>query len=503
MEYSLDNEDQDLNYYLGLKESLPKTYVLRNKKIENRLDFYYYNPKFQALEKLLLKIKTHRTLSDLEKSNLIIPTSRNIVPADSPDSLFSYISISNVDVKDDIGTIVDYDTFRGDQAPSRARQLIKEGDFIISTVRPTRGAVFLATKSHNNFVCSTGFAILRIDKSLNSNYIAEIFRSDYVIDQIERMQAGTEYPAINKKSDLRKIILMIPDKSKQDSIVDRIEKIKLKRAKLLYDARRLEENTKNEFLETRNLLFDSILAKNNHSDNLKDKIYVVKRVALRDRIDHEWYRPRHYNVENRLLNTKSVKKIKEIRKKIRYGVSISADYFTSGIQFLRIENISNENLNLDDIKFISEDMENKVKSSYLEEGDILISRSGTIGIAIVIPKSIGRLSFGSYILRLTLKDKNEVNPIYVSEFINSYFGRIQIERNTTGSNQLNITIPALESMLIPIPRKEIQNEIAQEIIKAREKLKTENEQVRVMRLEAEKILRDERRNIIFWQQVTN
>lgn len=503
MEHSLDNEDQDLNYYLKLKESLPKTYVLRNKKIENRLDFYYYNPKFQALEKLLLKVQTHKTLSELEKSKLIIPASEKIDPSNSPNSLFSYISISSVDVKDDIGTIVDYDTFTGDQAPSRARQLIKEGDLIISTVRPTRGAVFLATKSQNDFVCTTGFVILRIDKSLNSNYIAEIFRSDYVIDQIERMQAGTEYPAINKKSDIRKIILMVPEKSKQDSIVDRIEKIKSKRAKLLNDARKLEEDTKNEFLKTRNSLFDSILVKNDHSDDLRDKVYVVKRVALRDRIDHEWYRPKHYKLENRLLNTKSVKKIKEIRKKIRYGISISADYFTSGIQFLRIENISNENLNLDDIKFISEDMENKVKSSYLEEGDILISRSGTIGIAIVIPKGMGRLSFGSYILRLTLKDKNEVNPVYVSEFINSYFGKMQIERNTTGSNQLNITIPALESLLIPIPSKEIQNKIAQKIIRAREKLKTDNEQVRIMRLEAEKILRDERRSIIFWQSVTN
>ena len=47
------------------------------------------------------------------------------------------------------------------EAPSRAKRLVREGDTVLSTVRPNRRSMFFVSSAEPDLVVSTGFAVLR------------------------------------------------------------------------------------------------------------------------------------------------------------------------------------------------------------------------------------------------------------------------------------------------------------------------------------------------------
>jgi len=76
----------------------------------------------------------------------------------------------------------------------------------------------------------------------------------------------------------------------------------------------------------------------------------------------------------------------------------------------------------------------------------LISRSGTLGLTILIGKDLSDSIFGSYFIRI--RPKTKVNHEYLAFYLNSFFGRMQVEQISTGAIQTNLTIPAIENMLV-------------------------------------------------------
>ena len=88
------------------------------------------------------------------------------------DFLIKYIEISNVNSmgiisKDDIREL----TF--DEAPSRAKRIINNGDTIVSSVRPNLQAVAYINEKDTNLICSTGFFTNKIiwNEKHDSKYI--------------------------------------------------------------------------------------------------------------------------------------------------------------------------------------------------------------------------------------------------------------------------------------------------------------------------------------------
>lgn len=90
------------------------------------------------------------------------------------------------------------------EAPSRARRIVKNGDVLMSTVRPNLKAFAYCNISEGNYVASTGFAVLRAVKGNDPQYILYSILSDDVARQIDSYMVGSNYPAINS-SDVRRL----------------------------------------------------------------------------------------------------------------------------------------------------------------------------------------------------------------------------------------------------------------------------------------------------------
>ena len=129
----------------------------------------------------------------------------------NPDYKFNYISLEQVDS----GKLLGYSEEIFQTAPSRAQRVLQNGDVLMSTVRPNLMAHLFFRDQVPNAVCSTGFAVLRAKRDLSAPYFlfVQLF-SQGVKDQIAKILAGSNYPAINSR-DVKLIEIPCPPQTSE------------------------------------------------------------------------------------------------------------------------------------------------------------------------------------------------------------------------------------------------------------------------------------------------
>ncbi|MDB6095543.1 MAG: Restriction endonuclease subunit [Verrucomicrobia bacterium] len=126
-----------------------------------------------------------------------------------------YVDIGNVDSEGRIGTVAKY---RFEDAPSRARRKVRNGDVIISTVRTYLQAIATIKEPTENLIVSTGFAVVRPKSgALLSSYCQFALREQSFLVEMIKRSVGISYPTINI-SDLGDIRIALPPLEDQRSI---------------------------------------------------------------------------------------------------------------------------------------------------------------------------------------------------------------------------------------------------------------------------------------------
>lgn len=152
-------------------------------------------------------------------SKLAKLSKRKVDPTSKPDDLFSYVDISCVDVV--TGAVVNPQELTGAEAPSRARMLIEAFDLVVSTCRPTRGAIAVIPTNLHGQVCSTGFAVLRCKTGVNPYYLHFVLRLASTMEQFRKLSTGSSYPAI-LDDDVLRVQVPIATPAEQDAIAQRV-----------------------------------------------------------------------------------------------------------------------------------------------------------------------------------------------------------------------------------------------------------------------------------------
>lgn len=140
-------------------------------------------------------------------------------PGKNPDSLFQYIDIASVDVA--TGVVSNPQELRGDEAPSRARKVVRAFDVIISTCRPTRGAIAVIPETLHNHIASTAFSIIRTKEGVNPFYLHYALRLSSTLEQFRKWSTGSSYPAILDE-DVKKTRIPLPSPEVQDQIAQKV-----------------------------------------------------------------------------------------------------------------------------------------------------------------------------------------------------------------------------------------------------------------------------------------
>lgn len=100
----------------------------------------------------------------------------------------------------------------------------------------------------------------------------------------------------------------------------------------------------------------------------------------------------------------------------------------------------------------------KFEKHYLQVGDIVVSRSGTCGIASVFEGHSLPVLPGAFLIRLRMKDS--VQPMFLRHYINSPVGRPYVLQLAQGAIQKNISGTRLGDLFIPLPTRAEQEEIS-------------------------------------------
>jgi len=111
---------------------------------------------------------------------------------------YPYDKIEYIDIKSvGSGYLIETKLIPLSKAPSRARRLIKDGDTILSTVRPNRRSFLYIKKPKSNVVVSTGFAVLRAKEGVDPRYLYYAITDQRFTDYLTLSAKGAAYPAVD------------------------------------------------------------------------------------------------------------------------------------------------------------------------------------------------------------------------------------------------------------------------------------------------------------------
>lgn len=208
------------------------------------------------------------------------------------------------------------------------------------------------------------------------------------------------------------------------------------------------------------LLEEVKINKNRQYENIAIK-KISETFNVTKRLDAEYYKPKYNEIES---NIKSYYNgYKELQKYIGdYSTGYaykSNTYCNEGVHLIRINNMSENGLNLQNsVKIPNEDI-NLSKKDIVRKNDILISMSGTIGLSCVIKEDIKGV-VNQRIFRFT---PNGLDSDILSLILNSCIGKYQLERIGTGGVQVNISANDIKKILIPNITQPIQESICRHL----------------------------------------
>jgi len=411
--------------------------VVRMSQLEGalRLDAEYYKLEYLSLLNHLKKVGC------VPVKNIAFPIKRKFRPQKG--EYFDYIEISEVDL-----TTGEFNTSKiiGEEAPDRAQWVVNKDDILVSMVRPIRNAVIIIRERKENLVCSSGFAILH-SQDIQANYLFLYFKMPFIARLLDRHTTATEYPAVSWND-----VLNIPIYSGSEEFQIGISSMVDKSFTLLKQSRSFYSQAENLLLEELGLKDFKPKNEKTYTANLSDAFSV-------HRIDAEYFQPAFKEVEEYIIKNYSAKPIKKLNFVEVTTGQYSEKYVdkSEGMPYIRGTDLKNGTINTDNLVYISP--EDQIESKKAKEGDVVVTRVGTIGLAARIPKECEGGTISDNLIRLRF-DQQKLNSYYLALFLGSPLGVNLMIKNSRGSVQQRLNQETLKEVIVPLLPLSTQKEIA-------------------------------------------
>lgn len=144
-----------------------------------------------------------------------------------------------------------------------------------------------------------------------------------------------------------------------------------------------------------------------------------------------------------------------------HGMIKADDYLTEGIPYIRVLNLTwGSGLNLENLVFISKEMNSLIKNSELKPNDILIAKTGaTIGKTAIVPDSLPVSNTTSHVGKITLANGHDAKYFYYVMTSSIVQKQIQ-DISAMQSTRPELGIGGLKNLILTVPPFDIQQHIA-------------------------------------------
>ena len=197
-----------------------------------RFDCEYHQIYYNELKKSLIEGKYK-----LEKINQLMDNIRIITKPYEEEVI--YIEIGDIDVEK---AIINLKSTRLKDLPNNSKIFIKQGDLLISKVRPNRKAVAIYNEKDRAY-CTSAFCVLRENGKYKKELLQYLLRTNILNSLIVRNVTGSTYPTIND-TDILNLEIPLPPIEIQQKIVDEINERKKKAINLQKEAKNILESAK-------------------------------------------------------------------------------------------------------------------------------------------------------------------------------------------------------------------------------------------------------------------
>lgn len=337
------------------------------------------------------------------------------------EGIVPYLEIGNLNIETKEYELTDKPAVKG-------ALISKEGDVIVSRVRPTRGAIALLRDKQ--LAISSAFTILRSKNELLSNflYFALAWNNEF-LTYLGRRSKGALYPTVPEK-DVLSFEIPLPPIPEQERIV-----------KLLDEANELRK------LRTQ-------------SDN--------RIAALIPALFHEMFGDPATNEMKW-----PVVQLRDVISRITNGyVGPTRDiYQESGIPYILSRHVHNNILRFDGKTFISPSFNQRNAKSILKTGDVLLVQTGHVGEAAVVSAAHKGHNCHAIIVMTPLSEK--LVGEYLSFWLTSSSGRLLTAGIQTGATLKHLNCGDVKKLQIMLPPIALQKEFTARVEEIR---KIENTQ---------------------------
>lgn len=377
----------------------------------------------KGLDELHASIKKYQSVADSEKLIETPPHWKwsrlgyisNNHGQKTPSDTFSYIDVGTLDnvhqrlAKEENIILVN-------DAPSRARKIVKYGDVLYSTVRPYLHNICIIDKTFSKEpIASTAFCIMSAKPEVIINKFLFYWLSTPEFDKYANGDSskGTLYPAISEK-DLLAGVIPIPPLEEQVEIVKKLDEafnalLNLEAAQSAYSSDL--EILKSKIIDAgiQGKLTEQLPEDGNAEDlyddiqEEKEKIYIERKGRKDKKIkpideDTPFVIPEHW----RWIRLGDV----GLFKKGPFGSALTKSMFVSKtdqtIKVYEQQHAIKKDSSLGTYYITREYFDEKMSGFEVLPGDIIVSCAGTIGEIYILPDGIEKGIINQALMRITL-----------------------------------------------------------------------------------------------------
>ena len=336
----------------------------------------------------------------------------------SPSISFIYIDIGAIDQSRKL--IAASREITSVDAPNRARQLVKAGDILVSTVRPNLNAVAEVPPTLDGATASSGFCVLRPGPSVWGPYLFYWVRSPDFIADMTKKATGQSYPAVSDKIVKESMIPLLPidEQRRVARMLDQADSLRSKRREALS-------------------LFDELV----------QSIFFDMFGSLTEVID-----------------TWPIVSVTELCSLVVDCVNKTAptvDYITP-YKMIRTTNVRAGKVDTSRVSYVEGEVFIRWNRRATPlPGDVILTREAPVG-EVGILSSEDNVFLGQRLM-LYRADPRSASPEYLLWALRSPFAQRQFDRHGSGSTVKHLTVPICTSINIPRPPLELQLKFTQRV----------------------------------------
>lgn len=176
------------------------------------------------------------------------------------------------------------------------------------------------------------------------------------------------------------------------------------------------------------------------------------------RADADYFQPKYDRMEKKLIKEFDSPKIKYL-----YFIKVTTGQYcdeyvqkNEGKAYIRGTDLTNGTVNVDALVYIKP--QKQMTSKKAKEGDVVVTRVGTIGTSARLPKEVEGGTISDNLIRMRFPEE-ALNSFYVTLFFNTVGSQLMI-RESRGSVQARLNQETLKEIVLPVLPIKIQQKIA-------------------------------------------